>query len=488
MFERASKIRIPTTLIFYLLTFLLSLSLLSVLNVSTRNFYFGVATTILAHAAVYLLTRERIPAWATLFVLALVVPQLPPEALTPVEEGALYWGILAGLVSYTLTYGAHYFLNRNRDDSDKETKDSPRRKADRHTSELFQLLNVTSLSQAVRTTRRLLQEKDRQQSDTVSAMETAEASEADVLQKKLKETQQHVKDLRKKLEEAKQPRETERRQMIDRLEETERQMEETISAREHAEERAQSLESFQLKVAELTQQLNALRVQSQSDEQLVSDLRALVSDTESARDAALAENEHLQGELAHLNADSQAASSSLVEVTSTKENLVQELPQLRQQAQDMGTQNQELLAKLQGTEEDLAKTHCELQELKNELESFRSQSVTPPSQLDEVRDRVTSLEMEKDRAVAELGCLRSRLREKTREIERNQAHAADLDQKLQSQQQEIAAAQKQVASLEDSLAFYRRTVEELTPEVDRLDAVISEYEHTFGPLRSKQNN
>ena len=488
MFSRASKIRIPTTLTFYLLTFLLSLSLLSVLKVSTRNFYFGVATTILAHAAVYLLTRERIPAWATLFILALVVPQFPPEALTPVEQGALYWGILVGLVSYTVTYGAHYFFNLSREDADKESKEGRRKKGDRHTGELFQLLNVTSLSQAVRATRKLLQERERLQNDTLSAPESTEPSAVDAVKTKLKETQRQVKDLRKRLEESKQPREAERRQMLDQLEEAQRQIEETIFAREQAEERAQSLEGFQLKVAELTQQLNVLRDQSQHSDQLVGELRALVSETESARDEAQKENERLQSDLAQLHAETKQASSSLDEVTSSKESLEHELAQLKQQAQALDTRNQELLAKLQGTEEALVKAHCDHQQLKDELEQIRSQSVPPPSQVQEAQARIATLEMEKDRAVAELGCLHSRLREKTREIDRAQAHAGDLDQSLEKHRQQLAEAQEKVESLEDSLSFYRRTVEELTPEVDRLDGIISQYENAYGPLRSKQSS
>jgi chromosome segregation ATPase len=483
MFDRASKIRIPTTLTFYLLTFLLSLILLAVLQVSTRNFYFGVATTLLAHAAVYLLTRERIPTWATLFILALVVPQFPPEALTPVEQGALYWGILAGLVSYAITYGSHYLLNLNREAPDQETKDGRRKRVDRHTSELFQLLNVTNLSQAVRATRKLLQERER----LVDAAETNEPGEVDLVQQKLKEAQQQVKELRKRLDQVTQPLEAEHRQMKDRLQETQRQMQQTIVAREQAEERAQSLESFQLKVADLTQQLNTLRGQSHEHQQLIGDLRHLLAETESARDAARRENERLSAELVQRRAESEQTSSSQAESRAAKGELKTELTNLKQQLQDLSAQNQQSLERLQTTEQALATAHCRQQELQAELDQLQARPDTKPDRFDKLQQRVTALEMERDRAVAELGCMRSRLREKTREIDRRQTDAGRLDQTLKHQQTQLAEAQKKIESLEDSLAFYRRTVDELTPEVDRLDSIISEYENSYGPLPSKQN-
>ena len=280
MFSRAAKIRISSTATFYLFTLLLSSVLLSLLRVSTRNFCFGVVTALLAHAAVYLLRRDSVPLWAAVFVLALVVPLFPPEALMPIERGALYWGILAVLLSYTLTYGAHSLLSARDAEGGSEPQIGRRKKRDRHTSELFELLNVTSLSQAIRAMRRLLQERERQQEQAGSAGDAPANAEAATWQRKLRESQAQLKQLRKQLEDARQPRDSRRRQIQDRLEEVQRQMEETVASKDQAVDRAHAMAGFQLRVAELSQQMSAMRGEMLQAESVVQELQARAAEAE----------------------------------------------------------------------------------------------------------------------------------------------------------------------------------------------------------------
>ncbi len=482
MFNKASKIRIPTALTFYVLTLLLSMALLSVLRVNRGNFYFGVATTLLAHAAVYLLVGERIPRWAILFVLALVVPWFPPEALVPIEHGALYWGILVGLMSYALTYGAQYFLRLREEAAADTGKDARRKKLDRHTSELFELVRVTNFSQALREVRKLLEDHERWQNQTGSAEVAETASRTTRLQDMLEKTQCELKQIRKQLDNAHQPHQTERRLMQNRLDQAHRKIEETTAAKTRAEQRAQGVQEFQLKFAELTQQMGALRSETSHKDSLAKDLSASLSSAERARDVTHSECKRLVNEIAGLRAQVQEASTARTIAVADQEGLEKKVNELTAKVQTANECNQELNAKIERSEQARSAAHTDVECLVHEVERLRSQLQTQPDDLRKAQARIQSLQTEKKQAETELEALRRKLSEQSREVGQTNRKIGTLEQANSISKRELERARERIAHLEEILNFHQQTVEQLTPEIDRLDSIISRYESTYGPL------
>lgn len=482
MFNRAAKIRIPTAVMFYALTVLLSMAMLSVLRVNRGNFYFGVATTLLAHAAVYLLAGGRAPRWAILFLLALLVPWFPPEALVPIEHGALYWGILVGLISYTLTYGAQYLL-RLRADADADAgKDARRKKLDRHTSELFELVRVTNFSQALREVRKLLEEHERRQGQAGSAEEAEQVSRTARLQEMLQKTQSELKQLRRQLDNANQPHQTERRLMQNRLDQAHRKIEETSAAKVRAEQRAQSVQEFQLKFAELTQRMGALRSESLHKDGLAKDLAASLCIAEQARDVAQSECQRLASEITSLRAQVQEASTARTLAVADRDSLERTVNELKAQVQTATECNQELHAKLEQSEQARTAVHTDVQCLVHEVERLRSQLQTQPDELRKAQARIKSLETENKQAENERDALRRKVSEQSREFGQAGRKKGTLEQDNSKTKRELERARERIAHLEEILNFHQQTVEQLTPEIDRLDSIISRYESTYGPL------